>query len=173
MTLAELAIAALLHLRPAEADRARLEAMGRDIAAAVEERDEVASWLPGAVEPLPGRGSPGAPARAALALVAIAHHESGLRAEVADCRVTGDEGRAFTAYQLRGPFAFGGYRVSALCRSPRLAARRALAVLSRHGRCGEERAMWGYASGACNKPSAAARRQIAIWRRLLARFEIK
>lgn len=171
MDLAALAVAALLHLRPTEEDRSRLERFGHAIAAEVVERDRVAGWLDGAVDPLPARG-PRARERAVLALVAIAQHESGLRAEVADCRVTGDVGQAFTAFQLRGPFAFGGYSVRRLCRSPRLAARRALAVFARHGRCGEERAFHGYASGSCSRPSAAARRQIAIWRRLMARFGV-
>lgn len=167
MTLTELVIAALLALRPVPEDRPRLEDFGRDIAAVVHEREAEAAWLPGSVDPLPL----GTPERTALALVAIAQHESGLRAEVADCRVTGDVGQAFTAFQLRGPFAFGGHSVRSLCRSPRRAARRALAVLARHGRCGEAQAFYGYASGRCDRPSSAARRQIKIWRELVARFE--
>lgn len=165
MTLAELTIAALLLLRPAEEDRARLERFGRAIAAEIQTHEQIDSWV--GADPLPG-GARGT----ALALVAIAHHESGLRADVADCRVTGDVGQAFTAFQLRGRFAFGNYTTRQLCRSPRLAARRALAVLTRHARCGEERALWGYASGNCAKPSAAARRQIAIWHRLRAHFGV-
>lgn len=169
MTLTELTIAALLALRPAEEDRARLEAFGADIAQAVHEHGAEVAWLGDSTDPLPMRGER-AEERTALALVAIAQHESGLQKDVATCKVVGDVGQAFTAFQLRGRFAFGGVPVRKLCRSPRLAARRALAVLARHGRCGEERAFWGYASGDCTRPSAAARRQIAIWRRLLARF---
>ena len=166
MTLAEITIAALLFLRPAEEDRARLEAFGRDIAAVVRDHEIEAAWLPGAVDPLPL----GTPERTALALVAIAQHESGLRADVADCRVLGDAGQAFTAFQLRGHLALGGHSTRALCRSPRQAAARALAVLARHGRCGEKGAFYGYASGRCDRPSDAARRQIKIWRDLLTRF---
>lgn len=165
MTLSELAIAALLSLNSDPIEHDRLSSFGRDIAHVVSERDEIASWIAPAVDRLPS-----SPEHTVLALVAVAHHESGLRADVADCRVTGDVGQAFTAFQLRGGWAFGGSSTRSLCRSPRLAAHRALAVLSRHGRCGEERAFWGYASGRCTQSSPAARRQIAIWRRLIARF---
>ncbi len=165
MNLSELAIAALLSLNQNPAERARLSTFGVDIAHVVSERDEIAAWLSPAVDAIPSSRE-----RTVLALVAIAWHESGLRADVADCRVNGDVGQAFTAFQLRGPYAFGGSSVRSLCRSPRLAAHRALAVLSRHGRCGEERAFLGYASGRCTQTSAAARRQIAIWRRLIVRF---
>jgi hypothetical protein len=163
MTLAELVTSALLYLRPIEADRARLAAFGQDIAAVVEEHAEVEEWLG---DPMPHR----ARERTALALVAVAYHESALREDVATCQVVGTDHPSITAFQLWGSFAYGGLSRSELCRSPRQAARRALAVLAHHGRCGEERAFWGYASGRCNAVSAAAKRQIALWRRLVVRF---
>lgn len=175
MTLAELTTAAVLALAgqpsvDAVAERPRLEALAVAIAGAVDARHELDDWLPGSVAPLPWRG-PTARQRAALALVAIAYHESGFRADVSDCRRVGYAEPSITAFQLHGPWAWGGYSKRELCRSPRLAAERALAVLAHHAkRCGTARAFQGYASGDCSRGSGAARRQEAIWRRLVARW---
>lgn len=154
-TLYEVALAAITALaRPAPADVPRLERLAGDVVLAVELgadpfEDSTAN---------------------ALALVAIAWHESGFRPEVADCRVAGDSGRSVTAWQLMGPWAWGGASRADVCNHPALAAYLALGVLERHAeRC--PRAPWravfgGYASGSCGRPSAAASRQCAIWARL-------
>ena len=81
MSLDAVALAAILATARAPAvdvaaERPRLEALAATIAHAAQAHP----WALGA-EP------------AALALVAVAHHESGYRAEVADCRITGDRHR--------------------------------------------------------------------------------
>lgn len=146
MNLAGLTLAAILSLLPATADqaaeRARLDPLAAAIAAAV---------LAGA---LPFEG-PAAKEGSALALAAIAWHESNFDARVLDCRRKGTRGDA-TAFQLLGPMARGGYTVAELCASFRLAADRALAVLVTHARrCrwgGFASMLGGYGSGSCGRP---------------------
>lgn len=148
-------------------ERPRLERLARAIASTVEERDALASWLHGSVLPLPFRGS-GARQASALALVAIAFHESAFRADVADCRRLGTFEPSITMFQLHGSFARGPHSKTDLCASVRLAADRALFVLAHQGhRCATPR-QWhsGYASGNCARDVAAGRRQCAIWERL-------
>lgn len=154
-TLYEVALAAITALaRPAPVDVPRLERLAADVVLAVE------------LGPDPF----GDPAANALALVAIAWHESGFRPEVANCRVAGDSGRSVTAWQLMGPWAWGGNTRADVCNHPALAAYLALGVLERHAeRC--PRAPWravfdGYSGGRCGRASAASRRQCAIWARL-------
>lgn len=145
-------------------EHVRLASFAVDIAHVVTERDEVASWLPGVVDPLPWRG-PGVRAASALALVAIASHESGLRAEVADCRIVGSDLPSISSFQLVGWHAFGPYTRRELCGSPRKAAERALAVLAGHATRASVPARWfaGYASGDPGRDPAAGRRQCRLW----------
>lgn len=170
--LADVTLTAILSLAapPAvdvDAERPRLEALAVAIAAAVDERDALATWLHGSVTPLPFRGQAAREATA-LALVAIAYHESAFAADVADCRRVGAFEPSITAFQLHGPFARGPYSRLEVCSAPRLAAERALFVLAHQGaRCATP-ARWfsGYASGNCGRDVAAGRRQCAIWERL-------
>jgi hypothetical protein len=183
-----LALSTLLSLaRPPAVDpiaeRPRIEQMANDIAGVVEQADELATWLPGAgtgsdtVLPLPFTGSRSQEATA-LALVAIAWGESHLRADVADCRRTGDRrpweplsaGRSITAFQLHRGQAWGPFSRGGLCASGRLAAERALWVLSSHAaRCRTPAAaFFGYASGNCSRRSAAGARHCKRWERLCA-----
>jgi hypothetical protein len=148
-------LAAILSLLPARADRA-LEA---ERLAPFAESIEVAV----AVAPeLPFRG-PEARLGAALALVAIAWHESNFAAEVLDCRKRGAAGDV-TAFQLLGKHARGGYTVEELCASPVLAAGRAVAVLTSAARAcpraPASAAFQGYASGRCGRPAP-----IRVWQR--------
>jgi hypothetical protein len=170
--LTTIALGAILTLaRPPAVDpvaeRPRLEDLAKTVAHVVDERDALATWLPGSVAPLPFRG-PWARQATALALVAIAWHESGFAADVADCRRLGAFEPSISAFQLHGPWAWGPYTKAQICRSPRRAAERALFVLAHHGvRC-RTPARWfsGYASGNCGRDVAAGRRQCAIWERL-------
>jgi hypothetical protein len=171
MTLSELTIAAVLAFArgPAVdpvAERPRLESFGRAIASAVHDRQALLEWLPGSMAPLPST-----PERTSLALVAIAFHESSFRAEVSDCRIVGFAEPSITAFQLNGRWAWGPYTKRQLCRSPRLAAERALYVLSAQAqRCGSlERAFMGYASGNCARNTKAGRELVALWKRALER----
>lgn len=169
MDLQSLTLAAVLSLARGPAvdvatERPRLEALAHAIAGAVEQRAALDDWLPGSVLPLPGT-----PERSALALVAIAYHESAFRADVSDCRTVGFAEPSITAFQLHGPWSWGGHTRRELCADVRLAASRALYVLARQSaRCRSiERGFWGYASGNCGRSTKAAREIIAIWRRLL------
>lgn len=110
-------------------------------------------------------------ADAAMALVAIASHESGFASDVADCRRTGDHGKSITAFQLlRGP-AWGGYSRADLCASPELAAHQALRVLAANGQ--RARTPLGlfsaYAGHVRGGPSKAARDMCSLWERLVRR----
>ena len=82
----------------------------------------------------------------ALALTAIAWHESRLSARVQRC-----EGRplpSVTLWQLEGRVAFGGHTRTELCADTRLAASRALAMLGRYSRRGSWHARFaGYHDG--------------------------
>ncbi len=177
MSLAALTLTALLSVcrAPActEADHPRLASLAADIAAVVEERAELAAWLPGAVAPLPW-GGPAARERAALALVAIASHESALRADVADCRRVGTDLPSVSAFQILLPWAGGPYTRNQICASPRLAAERALWVLAIHAaKCSAALCVFqGYASGSRGRTSAAARRQYGIFEKLVAAARI-
>jgi len=69
------------------------------------------------------------------ALVATQHAESAWRAEVEDCRVTGDGGAAVSAWQLHKHW-LGGYTRAEVCGSNRLAAylaANALIILQHRG----------------------------------------
>jgi hypothetical protein len=172
MSLYDLTLTAILSLAGAPSvdvakEQPRLERFAAAIVHAVDARADMAAWMPGSVVPLPFKG-PEARAATALALVAIAFHESGFNAKVSDCRRLGAFEPSITAFQLHGVFSRGPYTMKELCRSPRLAAERALYVFSHHaGRC-RTPLQWhsGYAGGNCGRAYAAAKRQCAIWERL-------
>lgn len=161
-----LVLAAILSLAPT-VEPAHAVELSRAIAGAVEHQAELAAWLPGAAAPLPDT-----PERTALALVEIAHHESGFRREVSDCRVVGARGD-ITAFQLLGWWARGGHTRGELCASPRLAARAALVVLATHARrCGSMAAAFrGYASGDCGRRTRAGRELLEGWWGLVGRID--
>lgn len=170
-TLFDLTLAAILSLARAPAvdviaERPRLERIAADVARVVVHHDEIAAWISGD-PPLPFAGSAAREA-SALALVAIAHHESGFRAEVEDCRIVGTDHPSVTAFQLWGPFARGGHSRRALCTSPALAAERALWTLAHQAARvrSPAAAFRGYASGSGAIRSRAATRQCALWERL-------
>lgn len=170
MTLFEITIAALLSVaRPPAvdvvADRTRLEAMAAAIAGAVETADDplVAAWLGEPQLPLTGHRAREA---TALALVAIAAHESALRADVADCRRTGDHGRSITTWQLMRGRSWGRHTRRELCSSVAIAARQALAVFAGNGaRASTAGGLFAsYAGG--RRPSRASREMCRLWERL-------
>ncbi len=163
-SLEALALTAILGLsdRPAE-ERPELELVAADVALAVE------------FGRVPFLG-PAAREAAALALVAIAWHESGFAPEVGDCRRRGDlhltPTGSVSLWQLLGPWARGGHPADEVCQNQPLAAYLALGVLDVHARrC--TRAPWrslfdGYASGRCGHETPASGRQCAAWARLAA-----
>ncbi len=110
-------------------------------------------------------------ADAAMALVAIAHHESGFGESTATCEKTGDDGRSITYFQLlRGP-SWGGYTREELCTNPRLAARRALRVLDAPWQAKTPLGLFSAYSGIPKSggPTKAAREMCASWERLVKR----
>jgi hypothetical protein len=64
-----------------------------------------------------------------FALVATAVIESGLRDEVGDCRVVGDNGRAWSYFQLNADVWKDGHTKKEICTSNPLATRLALRAL--------------------------------------------
>lgn len=160
MSLAELTLAAVLAVvHPAAVD----------VRAEYERLAEVSVAIAAAAERYPSVG--GTPEGTALALVAIAKHESEFRADVQDCRRRGDVGRAVTLWQMQR-WARGRLSVEALCADVRLAARQAARTLAAHAaRC--RRSTWrgvfaGYHRD-CDWPSAASGRQCAGWERVSRR----
>jgi hypothetical protein len=109
-------------------DRMRLHGVAQDVVAAVEAAPALPFWGPAAHE------------ASAVALVAVAHHESGMWAKVQSCEVCNpesgwcDRGRSVTLFQLQGRTAWGGYSRQELCSSNAAATERALAVLARFSR---------------------------------------
>lgn len=105
-------VAAILSLAPIGEDRAR--AIAEPIAAAV--GDE-------------GFATIGAE-QTALLMVAVAWHESSFARDVEQCRRAGDQGRAWTIWQLRHAY-WGGPTPATICADPHAAARRAYGGLRR------------------------------------------
>jgi len=150
----DLIMVAILSLLPPKADldaeRARLAPFALAIEDAVREAPAI---------PFSGDAAREA---TALALVAIASHESGFQQRVITCEKLGAAGDA-TAFQLLGPMALGPYTRKQVCASPRLAAERAIHVLAvqagvavKGAGCprGPWLAAWqGYASGRCGRPA--------------------
>jgi hypothetical protein len=173
-TLSTIALAGILSLvhPTAQRDINRLSTVAADIALAV----DMAPSLP--------FSGPAAREATALALVAIAGHESGFQARYATCASTGDrlahhgpaEGRSISLWQLMRGWAWGEYSRAEICPetptdSRPLAAWLALRVLRLHGaRCRRVQSWFnGYAAGDCSVRSAAATRQCASWERLMRR----
>lgn len=168
----DVTLSALLSLARAPAvdlprEQPRIERMARAITAAVEHRRDLDAWMPGSVIPLPFKGD-AADEGAALALVAIAFHESALREDVQTCRKVGSFEPSITSFQLNGVFSRGSYSSRELCSSVHLAAERALYVFAHHGQRCRTPLSWhfGYSGGSCGRQNAAGRRQCAIWERL-------
>lgn len=99
----------------------------------------------------------------ALALAAIAYHESGMKAGVQDCSLCHpgsqwcDAGRSITAYQLHIG-SWGSHTRQELCEDNALATARALKILARYRTAGRSDLMFcGYAMGGirpqCNRAS--------------------
>lgn len=165
MTAAALILFTLLRLvDPSSAEVQRVETFAAEVTRAVD-----------AAPALPFTGSAAREATIA-ALLVIAHHESGLRPEVIDCRERGDHGRSVSAFQLLGPFGRGGLSVDAVCSSNELAAGAALRVLELHAiRCTRSAPLgWfrAYASGSCGTKSDAAEEMCAAWSRAATRLGI-
>lgn len=168
MTLAELTLEAILSLnRPAAAPHERLRAVAEDIAFVAKLADGAPFTGPARIE------------AAALALAAIADHESGFQERVLDCLVTGDrldhhgpsEGRSITIYMLMRPWAWDGHSRAEICSGGPLAPWLSLRVLRTHGARCTMVVSWfyGYASGNCGVRSDAGMRQCHTLERL-ARF---
>ena len=158
MNLAAFVLSALLALHHgpvSDADQDRYRALADVI---VEESVQAPLW-PGEVGQL----------STALALVAIAHHESGVLERVQRCRVKGDTGRSIGLFQLMKGASWQGHTADEICADDHLQARLALAVLHRAAdqcpRCAP--AFWfrAYASGNGGRDSAAARATISTWER--------
>jgi hypothetical protein len=69
----------------------------------------------------------------ALSLVVIQNAESSFRSDIESCRVTGDNGKSVTGFQLQS-HNWGPYSRKEICASNLYAARRAAAVLATHAR---------------------------------------
>lgn len=168
MSLAEVALAAILSLARApavdvsdHAEQHRLVGLSQDIALAAELHDGAPFRGPARKEAL------------ALALVAIALHESAFSAKVADCRVTGDrmpwhrphEGRAISAYQMQSS-SWDKHSRREICGNPTLAAYLAAKVLQRYRQSTYGGFFRGYASGNGGLYTVAASKRCATWERL-------
>jgi hypothetical protein len=111
-------------------------------------------------------GASGKTATATL-LLAIAIHESGLRADVQRCERGGDGGRSKGLFQLMHPVATAPFDLEELCASAGIQAAAALRVLWRHRdvcpSCAPRRWITGYASGDGARDSDAAREIASLW----------
>ena len=113
---------------------------------------------------LPFDGDGAREATAAM-LLAIAHHESGLREDIEDCSrcdgrdATCDRGKSIGMYQLHQGAAWFGHPRASICADNELATALALKVLLANRRGGHALAIFnGYASGnMANRGAAAAR----------------
>ncbi len=101
----------------------------------------------------------------ATLLLVTNFRESSFRAEIEDCHVLGDGGRAFTAYQLHASH-FGGLAPERLCRDPELAARRALRALGAGPAADRVARYMGRSRG-----DPEVRLRVALYIRLLAATE--
>ena len=93
--------------------------------------DERAAEVAGHIVAAVGENLP-----AAVLLVDTAQGESAFRKEVETCKVTGDNGQAFSAFQLHKEH-FGRHTRSEICRDPVLAAQLAHGALSTGGTVAE------------------------------------
>lgn len=170
MTLAQITLIAILSVvrAPAvdianQAEQHRLVTVAEDIALAAELHDGAPFVGPQRKEAL------------ALALVAIALHESAFMREVGTCRITGDrlphhqpwEGESISLWQLHAGRAWDGHRRREICLNPALAAYLAAKVLRMYAPSGTPGGYFrGYASGNSGMPTKAARKRCATWERL-------
>lgn len=118
----------------------------------------------------------------ALALAAIAVHESNLAAKVVACRYDGDplrgwkpgRGMSVTHFQLHKGAAWFGHTKEEICASGPLAAYLAGSVLRNHRRSGTALGVFrGYASGDSSRPVKAADRQCRMWVKVAAGAGLK
>lgn len=149
MDISALSLAAVLLVAPKKTviPRETLERLASNITLAAE------------LSETPFRGPQGREA-AALALVAIARHESAFLPSVAICNVNGDGGRSVSPFQLMRGAAWDGHARSELCNGGPLAAYLALRVLNVYpAKCfakTPQAIFRSYASGSCSAASQAA-----------------
>lgn len=169
MTLSQIILIAILSVvrAPAvdvqdHAEQSRLVRLANDIAYAVE--------LHGGA---PFRG-PARKEALALALVAIALHESAFDRRVASCKLTGDrmpwhkadEGRSIALWQLMSGKAWDGHTRKEICGNQALAAYLAAKVLRLYSQSTYGGFFRGYASGNGGLYTVAASKRCATWERL-------
>lgn len=112
---------------------------------------------------------PAAEPASIVALLSVAYHESGFRADVQDCTIRGDMGRSISLYQLHIGPARHGHSAEEICTDNLLATRLALRYLARTARRGSVYGMfWGYAGA----PGKAALELTAIYRTQAQRWSI-
>lgn len=139
------------------------------LAAGKEHYCDVAVSIAEAAERAPIWDRPGGKEATALALAAIAKHESGVQRAVAVCKILGDDGDrvpTVSMFQLKKGKAWWGYTQPELCDINQVAAAdAALKTLALH-----KRGAWsidflfrGYASGNGGVQSRAAREISSIW----------
>lgn len=140
------------HYKDAGDQTARLEGVAQDICAEAQNRPIISGEM--------------GPAASALALYAVAAHESGFWGKVQDCSackpgsIWCDQGRSVTLYQLQGPVAWGPYDRQQLCESNARATERAASILRRHRKASDVvRFFRGYAGA----PRRAAEMAQIFW----------
>ena len=154
--LAAIIIAVFSSQKPmTDADQVRLQAVAQDI------------WQVSS-SPIFGGEDQDARRATALALVAVATHESAYWADVQDCSLCYpgsawcDRGRSVTLFQLQGKMAWGPYTREELCKDNRKATERARHVLSRFTKSRSPLELFdGYASGGLRMRPSRAARQLA------------
>lgn len=118
----------------------------------------------------------------ALALAAIAVHESNLAIRVVSCAYDGDPrpkdppgvGKSIGAFQLHLGPARGGHTKAEICSSGPLAAYLAGRVLQNHARAGTVLGVFrGYASGDSSRAVKAADRQCRLWTKIATEAGLK
>lgn len=151
------------------AEQHRLVTLAHDITLAAEMHDGAPFLGPQRKEAL------------ALALVAIAFHESAFDARVADCRITGDrlphqrahEGRSVSLWQLMGSRSWFGHKRREVCRNQPLAAYLAVKVLRLYSQSSYGGFFRGYASGNGGLYTPAASKRCKTWERLAREAGLK
>jgi hypothetical protein len=174
MTLTSLVLAALLALvRPsthwAPVPPEQIAVIADDIALAASLHDGAPFTGPKRVQ------------KHALALAAIAVHESNLAEKVVSCRYAGDplrgwkpgRGLSVSHFQLHKGAAWFGHTRKEICDNGALSAYLAGKVLRNHSRAQTALALFqGYASGDASRPSRASMRQCAMWAKIMSAAKI-